>query len=195
MLGLVCAHQLIAAEPIDSKVIHHDTYVSLGYDYRHDVGNSGIDTHGVFAGGSFERQNLILGVSGGYGWTDEGNTDLWEAGGDVGYVVRLMENHINIVPRVGIFYTEVLFEDDPSEDSTRLRPSITLSYAIDNRVSLNGGYFYDRDIDFDNDEDDTHNFFIGSRVAVAENIGIDLRVVFTEDEGFSRAMAGVQLHF
>jgi hypothetical protein len=195
MLGLVCAHQLIAAEPIDSKVIHHDTFVSLAYDYGHDLGNSGVDTHGVLAGGSFERQNLLLSVSGGYAWTDEGNVDLWKAGGAVGYVFRMMENHINIIPRVGIFYNEILFADDTAEDVTTLEPSITVSYAINNQVSVNGGYLYRRDIDFDNDEGDTHNFIFGSRVAVAENMGVDLSILFTEDFGFSGATVGLQFHF
>src|SRR5258705_6172793 len=173
-LGLVCAQQLMGEE-IYSKVIHQDTYIGAGYEYFHDIGNSGAKAHGVFGAGSYDYHNVLFGVSGGYAWGDE-DVDFWRAGGSLAYVVRLMENHVNIVPRVGIFYNEVLFNGN-SDNVTTINPGITLSYAFNNQLSINGGDTYGHDINFDN-QGDQHNFNSGSRPAIAENVGLDLPADF-----------------
>ncbi len=190
-LGLVCAQQLMGEE-IHSKVIHQDTYIGAGYEYFHDIGNSGAKAHGVFGAGSYDYHNVLFGVSGGYAWGDE-DVDFWRAGGSLAYVVRLMENHVNIVPRVGIFYNEVLFNGN-SDNVTTINPGITLSYAFNNQLSINGGYTYGHDIDFDN-EGDQHTFSAGSRLAIAENVGLDVRADFIEGFGFSVISAMLQFHF
>src|SRR5688572_23851269 len=80
---------LMAAE-VDSPVIHNYRFVSVGYGYLHDIADSGADGHGAVGALSFEEQNFLLGVGGGYFWVDEDAADinLWSVAASIGYVVR-----------------------------------------------------------------------------------------------------------
>src|SRR5215204_6790929 len=183
----VCGHGLMAAEGINSKVIHDYTEIGVAYAYFDDVG--GDAAHGVLAHTSVDLENFIFDVNGNYVWADD--ADIWGFGGGIGYAIRLLRNHINIIPRFGIGYNQVDF--GTREDSTTsISPGVTLSYAFNNRVSVNANYTYVRGID---DEGDAHTYGAGARVAVTEKIGVDLGATFAEGQGFVAAFGGVSLHF
>ena len=189
---------LIAAEVIDSRVIHNYRFISAGYGYLHDVAEAEIEGHGAVGAISFEEQNFLFGASGGYFWLNEEAADinLWNALGSIGYVVRLMENHINIVPRLsgGLEGLEI---DDPffgdiSDESWVIAPGIGLSYAINNQFAFNGGYTYAYNFDV---EDEEHLFNVGGKVAILEQVGLAVNAVFSDDDGFRGITGAVEFHF
>ena len=199
-VGLLCTSTLVA-DPIDSKVIHNYNQFGVGYTY---VERDDLDGHGVIGSASVELSNFLIGGGGNYIWFNEpdgfDNADAqgWSAGAFAGYILRLMENHINIIPRVGVSYNEISVDlgpfGDADADFVGIEPGITLSYAINNRVSLNGGYTYIQDIDGDIDVE-VHTFSLGTRVAIAENLGLNFDVLFEEEEGFSGVAAILSWHF
>jgi hypothetical protein len=193
-MGLLCASTLVAAEPIDSKVIHNYDQFGVGYTY---VERDDLEGHGVIGTLSMDLNNFLIGGGANYIWFDD--AESWTAGAFAGYILRLMENHINIIPRVGVSYNEVSVDlgpfGDADADFVGIEPGITLSYAINNRVSLNGGYTYIQDIDGDIDDVERHTFSLGTRVAVAENLGLNFDVLFEEEQGFSGVAAILSWHF
>ena|SRR5688572_540658 len=196
-LGLLCAGVLVAA-PIDSKVIHNYNQFGIGYKYV-DAGDD-VTGHGVNGTVSVDLSNFLLGAGGNYVWYDEFDAESWSAGGFAGYILRLMENHINIIPRVGIAYNEVTIDAGPfdfAEDGATLEPGVTLSYAINNHISLNGGYTYVQDLDDHGDLvwEAAHTFSLGTRLAIAERLGLNLNALFAEEQGFSGATAVLSWHF
>ena len=195
-MGLLCAVAVVA-DPIDSKVIHNYSQFGLGYNY---VEADDVNGHGVIGSVSVELSNFLIGAGGNYIWFDEFDAEGWSAGGFAGYILRLMENHINIIPRVGLKYNEVSVDLGPFEDAdtgvTTLEPGITLSYAINNHISLNGGYTYVGEISSDNIQfDSVHTFSVGTRIAITENLGLNLDALFQEEQGFSGATAILSWHF
>jgi len=193
-MGLLCAATVVPA-PIDSRVIHNYHLFGVGYNY---VDRDGVDGHGVVGNVSMELGNFVVGGGGNYIWFDDANAEAWSAGGFAGYVVRLMENHINIIPRVGVTYNEQsvdlgLFGGGVA-NFVSIEPGITLSYAINNHISLNGGYTYVQDIDDDVDFE-AHTFSVGTRIAIEENLGLNLNALFEEEQGFSGATATLSWHF
>jgi opacity protein-like surface antigen len=192
-MGLFCASILGAAEPIDSKVIHNYNQFGVGYTY---VESDDLDGHGVIGSASVELSNFLLGGGANYVWFDD--AESWSVEGFAGYILRLMENHINIIPRVGVGYNDVSVDlgpfGDVDADVVTIKPGITLSYAINNHVSLNGGYTYIQDIDGDVDIE-LHTFSLGTRVAIAENLGLNFDVLFEEEQGFSGVAAILSWHF
>ena len=82
------------------------------------------------------------------------------------------------------------------ENVVTLEPGVTLSYAINNRISLNGGYTYIQDIESDDLQfEAAHTFNLGTRVALTENLGLNLHALFEEEQGFSGATAILSWHF
>jgi len=189
--GLLCAQSLFA-DAIDSKVIHNYTEVGVGYRY---VDLDDLDGHGVVGGGSIDLNNFLLGVSASYTWLDEGNAEAWRTGAFAGYVVRLMENHFNIIPRIGVSYNEVSVDDGGVENFVGLEPGITISYAINNRVSVHGAYTFVGDIDVFDVGTAAHESSIGTRIAVADQLGLTLNGHFLDEEGFTGVSAILSWHF
>lgn len=188
----------LMADEIDSKVIHNYKYIGAGYGYLHDIGDSDVNAHGAVGEFSFEEHNFLFGVSGGYFWAeDTGSTDinLWNVTPSIGYVVRLMENHLNIIPSVAGSYNTVEFDSSfgsDSDDSWSILPGIGLSYAINNQIALNAGYTYGYNFD---SEDDDHLFGVGAKVAVAEQVGLAVNATFSKEFGFSGVTGMVEFHF
>lgn len=106
-----------------------------------------------------------------------------------------MGNHVNIIPRFGMVYNKVLFEDADSDEFWNIAPGITLSYAINNRVSVNGNYTYLHDIDLDQGKG-VHTFGPGARIALTERLGLDVGAAFAATgQAFRSAFAGISWHF
>jgi hypothetical protein len=194
-MGLLCA-SIVVADPIDSKVIHNYNQFGVGYNY---VDADGTDGHGVVGTVSVDLSNFLLGAGGNYVWYDEFDAESWSATAFAGYIVRLMENHINIIPRVGIAYNEISTDAGPFgfvENVVTLEPGITLSYAINNRISLNGGYTYVQDIESDDlSFEAAHTFSVGTSIALVERLGLNLNALFEEEQGFSGVTAILSWHF
>ncbi len=195
--GCCCPLQSVFAEEINSRVIHNYSQVSAGYGYLHDIANTGVNAHGGIAGASYEVENFIFGVNGGYFVGDGAfDSDLWSINAGVGYVIRLASNRVNIIPAFGVGYGEVTetYPDGSSNhgDSTTINPGITASYALNNRWSISSGYNYGRDVD---SGFDTHGLSVGTRVALAERIGFNLGAVFIEKAGFAGLTAALSYHF
>ena len=192
-LGLVCAYA--ACGQIDSKVIHNYNEIGVGYQYLH---SDDVDGHGFIARASTDLNNLLLGISGGYTWIDDFDAETWGVAGSVGYAIRLMENHINIIPRVGVGYSEATVDFGPfgsdTEGFASIQPGITVSYAINNQISLNASYSYLRDIDEDFDIED-HGFGVGARFALNESWGLDVGVGFDDEEGFTGIGGMISWHY
>lgn len=192
--------QTLTAEEIDSQVIHNYSQVSVGYSYLDNVADSGINGHGVIATASYELKNIIFGLGGSYHAGDEDfgvglETDLYTLTGRIGYAIRLADNRVNIIPSFGITYSEISASAPGlslKEDATAIQPGVTVSFAINNRWSINAGYLYSRDLDTDGD---THAISLGTRIALAERVGFDVGVVFLEEYGFGGINAGVSFHF
>ena len=199
-MGLLCAAAVVAA-PIESTVIHNYTYFGVGYNY---VDADGSDGHGVVGTVSMDLNNFLIGGGANYTWFngiddfDEFDVESWSAGGFAGYVVRLMENHINIIPRVGVSYNEASADFGPFGSDVAnfvsIEPGITLSYAINNHISLNGGYTYVQDLDDDIDVE-AHTFSVGTRIALAERLGLNLNGHFAEEQGFTGVTAIFTWHY
>jgi hypothetical protein len=189
----------LQAEEIDSNVIHDYTSVGLGYGYLHDVA-PGVNAHGVVAGVSCETHNFVLEIEGDYfvGDDDLGiglETDAWSVSGTVGYVIRLAENHVNVIPHVGVSYNEASASVGPfsaDADATVISPGVTISYAFNNCVSIAAGYSYSYDVD---SETDDHSFHVGPTVRVCENVGVSVTGFFDTDDGFAGVLAGITYHF
>ena len=199
VMGLLCAAAVVAA-PIDSTVIHNYTYFGVGYNY---VDADDADGHGVVGTVSMDLNNFLVGGGANYTWFsvddfDDVDLESWSAGGFAGYVFRLMDNHINIIPRVGVSYNEASIDfgsfGGDVENFVSIEPGITLSYAINNHISLNGGYTYIQDLDDDIDVE-AHTFSVGTRIALAEHLGLDLNAFFEEEQGFSGAAAILSWHY
>lgn len=198
-MALAGTHQLFAAE-IDSHVIHDYSFIGLGYQYGY--GDGGPDTHGGNAVVSYDLHNFLFSLSGGYSEAG-GNPDFdtWSVSGALGYVFRLQENHINIIPNFGIGYSRTRssfripfypFVFNNNIDTTAIAPGISLSYAFNNRLSLNVGYAYGYDL---NTHDDAHSYFVGGEIAVTDRIGMEVSAHFVDHQGFAGAGAGVSFHF
>ena len=191
--GLLCASVLGAAEPIDSPVIHNYNQFGVGYNY---VEADDVEGHGVVGGFSMDLSTFLLGASANYVWFDD--AEAWSVGGLAGYIVRLMDNHINIIPRVGVSYNEFSFDFGPFGSAVAnyvsIEPGVTLSYAINNHISLNGGYTYVQDLDDDIDVE-AHTFSLGAAFALAERLGLNVNALFAEEQGFSGATAILSWHF
>jgi len=177
-------------EGITSKVIHNYTEFGVGYTYVDDFGAD--HGHGAIAHSSVDLENVLLNVRGGYIWGD--GADAWNAGGDLGYIVRLAQNHVNIIPRFGATYNKLMPDNIDSIDQTTIEPGITLSVAFNNWVSINGFYTYLRDVDFGKNLD-AHTYGPGARIALTDKVGLDVGATFAEGQGFSSAFAGLSFHF
>jgi len=68
-LVVVWAHQIVASEGINSRVIHDYTEFGVGYPYVDDFG--GGHGHGVLGHSSVDMHNLLFQVNGGYVWGDD----------------------------------------------------------------------------------------------------------------------------
>lgn len=188
LLAAGSASALAQSEAITSNVIHDHTYVGAGYGYLNDISGSDVNAHGVIGAASFDINNFLVGADGGYYWTDEGSTEIWNVAGTVGYVFRPMQNRLNIVPAVSLGYTEV--EDF---DVTTVAPAIGVSYALNNAISVNAGYAYTFDID--EVDDAQHSWSVGAAYALSEQVGLAVNGIFVEEQGFSGLTALVRYHF
>lgn len=200
--GLLTVPALLAAE-IDSRTIHDYSFIGVGYGYLHEIAQEAagdVNAHGGVGQLSFEEQNFVLGVSGGYFWGDDDDLvdiQLWNVSASLGYVIRLAENHLNIIPSFGGGYQEVDVEAGPvfgsfTEDSWSILPGVTVSYAINNRFALSGGYTFAYNLDA---EEESHLFSAGAKFALLEQVALAAGAVFSDDDGFEGFTAGVEFHF
>jgi hypothetical protein len=196
MLSLACG---LTAGEIDSRTIHNYDYVSVGYGYLHDINDSGVNGHGAVGEFSFEEHNILVSVDVGYFWADDaGSADanFWIVRPGIGYVLRLAENHVNIIPRVAFGYSGIDIEGplfgNAKDESWSFLPGISLSYAINNRFAINGGYTYSYNID--NWHKD-HLFSAGGAVAIVERIDLAVTASFSNDSGFTGITGAVEFHY
>lgn len=184
----------LRAEPIDSKVIHNYTFIGAGYQYAE--GDNGPDGHGGGGVISYDYNNFLFSLGGGYLTAgDSPKFEVMSVSGSVGYVFRLQENHLNIVPHFGLGFSENQITFGPfssDSDTTALLPGISLSYAFNDRFSVNASYGYSYDIDRDTDG---NSVSLGAELAVTENVGVDISAHFVEEQGFTGATAGISFHF
>ena len=184
----------LSAEEIDSKVIHQYKYVAVNYEYVD--GQGGPDGHGGSGFVSYEFKNVLFGVGGGYVQAGDNPTaKTWSINGQVGYVFRLLGNHINIIPSFGGGYAESKVEFpffEVTQNSPFIAPGVSVSYAFNNYVSVNAGYTYGYNLDT---EQDVNAFSVGAECAVTEVIGLGVSVAFDTEDGFTGVSAGVRFHF
>jgi hypothetical protein len=156
-------------------------------------------TAGPVGAFSFEEANFVLGVSGGYFWLEDiGDTEinLWDVTASIGYVVRLANNRINIVPRFGGSYSGIVVDNDDfgdEEDETwSIVPGADLSFALCNWFALDGGYTYLYNFDA---EDEDHLFRAGGKVALAHQIGVGVHANFSKEFGFTGVTGVFEFHY
>src|SRR5688572_20449413 len=178
--GLLSVASLGLAAEIDSGVIHNYDYFGVGYGYLHKIAEEAtgdVNAHGGVAGFSFEENNFLLTANGGYFWGDNDDVadiETWNVNASIGYVIRLAENRVNIIPSFGGAYSEVDVEAGPffgsfTEDSWSIIPSIGVSFALNNRIALNGGYTYLYNFEA---EDESHLFNAGAKFALLHQVGL-----------------------
>ncbi len=181
------------SDAIDSNVIHDYTQVGIGYGFLNDIGNSGENAHGIVGGASYDLSNFILGAGGGYFWgQDDSHFDTWNIFGAVGYVFRVMDDHLNIIPNASVAYTETRHE--VNEASTTAQPGIQLSYAFNNKFAIHGGYNYAFELD-NRANVDEHIFNVGADYALSDSVGLGVTGFFVDDLGFTGLTAGLSYHF
>jgi opacity protein-like surface antigen len=202
-LASILAFPVMAAEEINSGVIHNYKFVGVGYGYLHDFANADVEGHGIVGTVSIEDQGFVLDVGSGllpsgYFWMDEEAADInvWNVTARFGYVLRLLDNHLNIIPRVGGSLTGIEIDDpvfgDISDENWSIIPGVGASFAITDRFAINGGYGWN--YNFDSEESD-HVFNGGAKFALFEHLGLSVNAFFIEDFGFSGATATVDFHF
>jgi hypothetical protein len=103
---------------------------------------------------------------------------------------------VNIIPRVAFGYSGIdikapLF-GNARDDSWSFLPGISLSYAINNRFAINGGYTYSYNID--NWHKD-HLFSAGGAVAIVEQINLAVTASFSNVSGFTGINGAVEFHY
>jgi hypothetical protein len=191
---------VLGAEPIHSNVIHNYSYVGVRYDYFPDRWGEGADGHGARVEGSYEFRNFVLTVEGAYDWLAD-DLDIgasgsnWQLLGSVGYVMRFQQNRLNLIPRFKAGRSESTLKvprfGSISVSDYLLKPSLTISYAVNDRFAFKYGYQYLRVLEFG----DNHALFLGPTVAVTRKIGLDAEAFFANDGGFMELLAGVSYHF
>jgi hypothetical protein len=187
-----------AAEELNSRVIHDYNFFGVGYSYLHDFADLDINGHGPVGAFSFEEGNFVLGVSGGYFWLEDiGDTDvnLWDVTASLGYVVRLANNHINIIPRVGGQYAGIQLDNDfgdAEDEAWSILPGVGLSFALCNWFAIDGGYTYAYNFD---SEDEDHLFTAGGKVALGDRIGIGAHANFSKEFGFNGVTGLLEFHY
>lgn len=188
---LSVAVSAFAAEPIESRVIHDYDYFAVGYGYLHDLGDT--EGHGAVGEFSYEEANFVFNVGGGYFWVPDTDPDvnLWSVSAGLGYVVRALDNRLNIIPRVAGAYSGITV-DDEGDETWSILPGVGASVALCNWFAINGGYTYGYNFD---SEDGDHFFNAGAKVALAPQIGIGVNANFAEDGGFSGATAVLEFHY
>jgi hypothetical protein len=72
-------------------------------------------------------------------------------------------------------------------------PGLNLSYALNNKLSIDGSYSYGFEID--GVETELHLLGLGATYAVTERIGVSAKGYFAEEQGFTGLTAGVAWHF
>lgn len=210
ILATGCAAAFAQSDNLDSRVIHHYSQAGIGYAYLHDIESLDINAHGVLAGASYETGKFVVGIGGGYFVGDERvvqaspdgsafhrvDAEGWNVTGNAGYVFRFMGNHLNVVPNVGLSYTQLILDGwwgNDTPDTTTVTPGLNLSYALNNKLSINGGYSYGFEID--GMETELHLIGLGATYAVTERIGVSANGYFAEEQGFTGLAVGVAWHF
>jgi hypothetical protein len=198
VLTLAGGYSAIAQE-INSGVIHNYNFVGVSYDYVY--GDNASDLHGGSGVVSYDLNNFLVAVGGGY-QQGGGNPEIetWSGFGSIGYVLRLQENHINVIPSFGIGYSKstATFQFPPffsfksTVESTAISPGLFGSYAFNNWFSVNAGYAYGYDVET---SDDAHGFFGGAECALTEQVGVGISARFSEGQGFTGVSTGVHFHF
>jgi hypothetical protein len=190
----------LRAAEIDSKVIHNYDFLGLGYGYLNDVAEvDDLEGHGPVGVFSIEENGFLFDVSGGYFWVEDvGSTEinLWEVSASLGYVLRLAENHLNIIPRFGGSYAGIQLDDDvfgEEEDETwTILPGVGLSYALNNRLAINGAYTYAYNFDA---EDERHVFNAGAKFAILDQVGLAVNASFADGAGWTGIVGGIEFHY
>lgn len=195
--------QLGAEAEINSDVIHNYRYVGLNFEYVHVDSNIFPDSYGVSSFASYELKSILFGIGGGYLQGNDNNIEVenWWVQGNLGYVFRFFENHLNLIPSLGLGYAETSqtfqvpffpFVMNFDADATLLAPGLTVSYAFNNYLSLNAGYGYGYDLDT---EDDSHGFSVGAVWALTNEVGLGIGASFDSEVGFTGLSAGLSYHF
>lgn len=203
LLLAVAGTQFGTAEELDSNVIHHYRYVGVGYNYFYSDQMQLPDGHGISAFGTYEFENFLFGVGGGKVQGENRNVELetWDVQGNVGYVIRLLENHLNLIPSFGIGYSETTetlnlpffpFVVEFGAESTGIVPGLAVSYAFNQYLSLNAGYSYGYDLDA---HDGAHGLSVGAECALTKKVGLGVGAHFDPEEGFMGLNAGLSFHF
>lgn len=194
----MAASGLVAAE-IDSRVIHNYDFLGIGYSYLNDIAELDLEGHGPVGVFSIEENGFLFDLSGGYFWVEDvGSTEinLWEVTASVGYVLRLAENHFNIIPRFGGSYSGIQLDDDffgeADEETWSILPGVGLSYALNNRLAINGGYTYAYNFD---SEDERHLFNAGAKFAILEQVGLTVNAQFADSAGWTGIVGGIEFHY
>lgn len=198
IVGIFCAGHLLAQET-NSKVIHQYSYVNLSGGY--------VPAHGglpAFAGfkleGAFEYRNVLAWLNLG-SFADTGDAvfgaEMNRSGGGLGYVIRLDQNHLNLIPRLGASYLKItqndLFGGETTlVETTAIEPSITFSYAFNNRFSLDAGCALDADVD---SGATVSQFNFGATCALAKHWGIRLEGTVATNQNYNGVFAGIAYHF
>ena len=186
----------LMAEDVDGKMIHHYTFVEGGYGYLHEIGDGDINAHGLHTQLSFEQHNVVVTFGGGHFWGDD-SQNFWNLNTSIGYVFRFAGNHLNLIPRFGAVYSDATEEvEDAStlfgNETWSITPGATISYALNNRIALIGSYAYNYNLD---EEEGDHVLSVGPKVAIFEQMGVSVRALLSDEDGFMGVMAGVEFHF
>ncbi len=210
ILATGCAAGFAQSGDLNSRVIHNYSQAGIGYGFLQEIDGLGIDAQGVLAGASYEIDNFVIGVGGGYFMGDEEilqvspdglsfqkvDAEVWNVAGNAGYVFRAMGNHLNVIPNIGLSYTRAILDGgwgDDTPDTTTVLPGLNLSYALNNKLSIDGSYSYGFEID--GVETELHLLGLGATYAVTERIGVSAKGYFAEEQGFTGLTAGVAWHF
>ncbi len=198
------------AEELNSKVLNNYNAVSAAYAYSSSaLIGADVAAHGFGLGISTEVQkNIILGASFSemFASNDTVSGQSWNLSPTIGYAVRLMDNHLNIVPKVSYGFGHASLDHSGiSDDTHSITGGALVSYALNNKLGMGVEYGYQSSL-----KDgkyfgvaDAHKITVGPTYALSDVFGVFAKATIvvpndnrsSDSDAILGCVAGIEFHW
>lgn len=198
------------AEELNSKVLNNYNAVSAAYAYSSSaLIGADVAAHGFGLGISTEVQkNIILGASFSemFASNDTVSGQSWNLSPTIGYAVRLMDNHLNIVPKVSYGFGHASLDHSGiSDDTHSITGGALVSYALNNKLGMGVEYGYQSSL-----KDgkyfgvaDAHKITVGPTYALSDIFGVFAKATIvvpndnrsSDSDAILGCVAGIEFHW
>ena len=210
LAALIIASAVVKAEELDSKVLNNYNAVSAAYQYSSSaLLGSDVQAHGFGLGLSTEvYKNFILGASFSevFASNDSISGQSWNLSPTIGYAIRLMDNHLNIVPKVSYGFGHTgLDHSGLSDDTHSITGGALVSYALNNKLGIGVEYGYQSSL-----KDgkyfgvaDAHKIAVGPTYAISDVFGVFAKATIgvpndnrsSDSDAILGCVAGIEFHW